>query len=353
MIAKTLLKTCAAASALAVGFSGTAWAEVQKVDFNVVGSLSNLSEYKNYEQPFWTKGITEASGGKITAKITGFNDMGLKGGELLRLAGQGVVDVGTTVLGYTAADDPRNEAVDLAGIAPDIASARKVADAYEPVLDSYFGKKYGIKVLGTWPYPAQVLYCNKPISGLGDLAGKKVRTGNRTLAEFAEALGGTGVTMAFAEVIPALQTGVVDCAITGTLSGNSAKWHEVSTHLYALPVGWSTMVSVMNLRKWNSLNPDTQKFIQAEMNKLEDQIWKGADEETQEGINCNIGKDPCVNGTKAKMTLVPVSEGDRAKLKQIVADVIVPKWAARCGTDCVDEFNKTIGPVTGIQAKAK
>ncbi|WP_207477929.1 TRAP transporter substrate-binding protein [Arenibaculum pallidiluteum] len=345
-----LLKAAIAAVALSCAAAAPASADIQKVQLNVVGGLSNLSQYKNYEQPFWTKRITEASGGKVTATITGFNDMGLKGPEILRLMSQGVIEFGTTVLGYTASDDPRNEAVDLAGIAPDIDTAHRVADVYKPVLDAFFRKKYGVKVLGLWPYPAQVLYCNKPISGLADLAGKKVRTGNRTLAEFTEALGGSGVTMAFAEVVPALQKGVVDCAITGTLSGNSAKWHEVSSHLYALPVGWSTLVHGVNLKTWNKLNAETQTFIEREIASLEDQIWKAAGEETQEGINCNIGQDPCVNGTKAKMTLVPVSDADRQKLTQVVNSVIVPKWVQRCGADCADEFNKTIGQVIGASA---
>ncbi|MFP5515072.1 MAG: TRAP transporter substrate-binding protein [Alphaproteobacteria bacterium] len=343
--------TAAAAALLAT--TSLAFAELQRKELNVVGGLSNLSQYKNYEQPFWTKHIQQASGGKITATITGFNDMGLKGGEILRLMGQGVIDFGTTVLGYTASDDPRNEAVDLAGLAPDIATARRVADAYKPVLDAYFRKKYGIKVLGVWPYPAQVIYCNKPIEGIGDFAGKKVRTGNRTLAEFVEATGGIGVTMAFAEVVPALQKGVVDCAITGTLSGNAAKWPEVATHLYALPVGWSTLVHGANLKTWDKLNADTQQFLIKEISGLEDRIWKAADEESQEGINCNIGQDPCVNGTKAKMTLVPVSDADRQRVTKILNDVVVPKWVERCGKECAEEFNKTIGSVAGVTAKVK
>ncbi|WP_206020992.1 TRAP transporter substrate-binding protein [Antarcticimicrobium luteum] len=317
------------------------------MDLNVLGSVSFLSSYENYEQAFWNDRLPEVSGGRIRATARGFDQMGLKGGEVLRLTGQGVVDISTTVLGYTASDDPRNEAADLAGLAPTVEQAHAIAEAYEPVLDSYFAGKYGVKVLATWPYPAQVFYCNTEINGLSDIAGKKVRTGNRTLAEFVTALGGTGVTMAFADVIPALQTGVVDCAITGTLSGNSAKWFEVATHLYALPVGWSTMVTAANLNFWNGLNRETQDFLQAELNTLEDEIWKGAGEETQDGINCNVGADPCTVGVKAGMTLVPVSDGDRALLDRITHEVILPKWAERCGGDCVAEFNQAIGPIIG------
>ncbi|QIZ81783.1 TRAP transporter substrate-binding protein [Thalassovita gelatinovora] len=340
-----------AAIAIASTAATSAPAEIQSVDLNVLGSVSFLSSYENYEQAFWNDRLPAASNGRIKAVVRGFDQMGLKGGEVLRLTGQGVVDISTTVLGYTASDDPRNEAADLAGLAPTVEAAHAIAEAYEPVLDSYFTEKYGVKVLATWPYPAQVFYCNTEIKDLSDIAGKKVRTGNRTLSEFVSALGGTGVTMAFADVIPALQTGVVDCAITGTLSGNSAKWFEVSTHLYALPVGWSTMVTAANLKFWNRLNPETQTFLQTELKALEDEIWVGAGQETQDGINCNVGADPCTVGVKADMTLVPVSEADRDLLDKITSDVILPKWAARCGADCVAEFNQTIGPVIGIKTE--
>src|SRR3546814_19888253 len=98
----------------------------------------------------------------------------------------GVIDIGSTVLGYVAADDARNEAVDLAGLSPDVATARKVSDAYKPVLDKFYQERFGIKVLGIYPYSAQVLYCSSPIKSLADLKGKKVRTGNRPLAAFVE-----------------------------------------------------------------------------------------------------------------------------------------------------------------------
>ncbi len=333
---------------IAIMAATVASAEIPKVDLNVLGSVSFLSSYENYEEHFWNEHLPEASGGKIRATVRGFDEMGLKGGEILRLTGQGVVDVSTAVLGYTASDDPRNEAADLAGLAPTVEDAHAIAEAYEPVLDSYFTDKYGVKVLATWPYPAQVFYCNTEIKDLSDIAGKKVRTGNRTLSEFVSALGGTGVTMAFADVIPALQTGVVDCAITGTLSGNSAKWFEVSSHLYALPVGWSTMVTTANLSFWNRLNPEAQSFLQSELQALEDEIWVGAGQETQDGINCNVGADPCTVGVKADMTLVPVSDADRELLAGITRDVILPKWAERCGPDCVEEFNQTIGSVIGV-----
>jgi TRAP-type C4-dicarboxylate transport system substrate-binding protein len=51
-----------------------------------------------------------------------------------------------------------------------------------------------------------------------------VRVAGRSQSELVQALGGTPVTMAFGEVVPAMQNRTVDCGITGTLSGNLAKW---------------------------------------------------------------------------------------------------------------------------------
>ncbi len=353
-LAKTLVLALAGGLIATAAATAPATAqELPKVHLKVVGAWSNLSQYKNFEQPFWTKQLTERSKGSVTAEITGFNEMGLKGAEIFRLMRLGVLDFGSTVLGYVAADDAHNEAIDLAGLAADIQTARKLSDAYKPVLDALYRERFGIQVLGIWPYPAQVIYCNGEIKGLADLKGKKVRTGNRTLAEFVEALGGTGVTISFGEVVPALQNKVVDCAITGTLSGNAAKWYEVSTHLYALPVGWSQVMHAVNLRTWERLDPKLRDFLKAEIARLEDEIWKAADAETQEGIDCNIGKASCTQGTKANMTLVPVSNADRELLTKVLNDVVVPKWAARCPGDCVKTWNDSVGKVVGIVAQAK
>jgi TRAP-type C4-dicarboxylate transport system substrate-binding protein len=351
---KSTIKTLALAGAVVAGLAGAAVAqEMPKTALKVVGAWGNLTQYKNFEQPFWSKEITDKSNGAITAEITPFNEMGLKGAEIFRLMRLGVIDFGSTVLGYVAADDARNEAVDLAGLSPDVATARKVSDAYKPVYDKFYRERFGVQVLGIWPYSAQVLFCNGEIKGLADLKGKKVRTGNRTLAEFVEAFGGTGVTMAFNEVVPALQNKVVDCAITGTLSGNSAKWYEVATHIYALPLGWSHVMHGVNVKTWEKLNPQVRAFLQKEIAGLEDRIWKAAAEETQQGYDCNAGKDSCTMGTKAKMTVVPVSDADKALLKKALSDTVLPKWAARCQGDCVATFNDSIGKVVGLTAAAK
>lgn len=338
--------------AFAAGITVSSQAEqLPKTQLSVVGTWSNLSQYKNFEQPFWTKEIPEKSNGAVTAKIKGLNEIGLKGGEIGRLMRQGVIQFGSTPLGYLASDDPRNEVIDLAGLSPDIATARKVSDAYRPILEKLYNEKYDAKLLGIWPYSSQVLYCKSPISGLNDIEGKKVRTGTRTLTDFVGALGGTGVTLTFAEVVQALQTGVVDCAITGTLSGYSAKWYEVSDYIYTLPVGWSQVVHSVSNKAWNKLDPKVQVFLEREIANLEDRIWIAAEEETTDGIACNTGSGDCPYGEPASMKRVEVSDADRETLHSLVENVVVKQWAERCGPECSADFNETVGAITGIRVQ--
>ncbi|MDE1554711.1 MULTISPECIES: TRAP transporter substrate-binding protein [Comamonas] len=335
----------------ATAFTATAQAQdLPATKLKVVGGLSNLSLYNDFEKPFWTKTIPEASKGKVTVDIKGFNDMGLKGPEVMRLMGSGVIEFGTSTLAYFAADNPINEAIDLAGLAPNVKIARAVTEAFQPAYAKFYAQS-GIKVLGMSTYPAQVLFCNAEITGLASIKGKKVRTSSRTQAELIEALGGSSVTMAFGEVVPALQNKVVDCAITGSLSGYSAKWYEVSTHLYALPINWNQQIHAVNQKAWDKLNPGVQKLITDQFSNLVHDIWVAADKQTQEGYDCNSGAAACKQAVKGKMVLVQPTEADRAMLKKVLSESVLPKWAARCSAQCVADFNASVGSIVDVSVK--
>jgi len=348
---RTLSLIAAAAAAAALTVNTASAQPLPPTKLQVVGSISSLTQYKDFEVPFWTKTIPEKSGGAITAEIKGFNEMGLKGPEVLRLMGQGVMQIGATVVAYLAADDPANEMIDIAGLLPDVASARQVTDALRPFYDKLYNEKFGVKLLGFGTYPAQVLYCNGAISGLADVKGKKVRAAGRSQSELIQALGGTPVTLAFGEVVPALQNKTVDCAITGTLSGNAAKWNEVTTHLLAMPLSWGQIAYAVNAKSWAGFDPRVRTLIETEVKGLEKAVWDAAANFTQQGYECNAGTDKCTIGTKGKMTIVQPSAADQALLKKVMAESMLPKWAARCSDACVAEFNTSVSKLVGLSAK--
>lgn len=340
------------AAGIALGAT-TASAEIQKKAFNIVGSWGNLNNYKNHEGPFWRDVVPKASGGKITAKVSPITELGLKGFEVMRLLKLGVFDFSFGVIGYVAGDNPVLEGVDLAGIAQDSKSQRKVTEVYRKILAENFEKSWNAKLMGMYSYPSQMMWCNAEINSVKDMKGKKVRVYSATLGDFVEGLNAQSVTIAFAEVVPALQKKVADCGITGTMPAYKAKWHEVATHVLTLRVGWGVAFMAANKKMFNGLNADTQKFLLDEHRKLEDRMWKGAASDDEVGLACNTG-GPCAIGKPGKMKRVTPSKSDEAARKKILDDFVLKRWAQRClkkDKNCVKNWNATVGKYLGLTAK--
>ena len=334
---------------LAVGSHALA-GDYPATNLKVQGGWSMGGIYAEYEVPFWKERIPKLSNGKVTSHLTSLDEMGLKGPEVFRLLKLGVIDFGTSSLGYVSGDHAENGAPDLAGVALDAKTARAALEAWRPALVELYEGKYGVKPVMFYPAEAQAFFCNKEIEGLASLKGTKVRVWNQSMADFVEAAGGTTITMSFGEVVPALQRHVIDCAITGTFSGNSAKWHEVSTHFYPMMLGWSIFMYAVSMNTWDRLDPKVRTLLETELVKLENELWDNGAYRTQQGIECNTGTDACKKGTKAGMKLVPLTDADMAVRKKMIEETILARWAKRCGAACTKRWNETVGKVVGMTA---
>ena len=340
--------TTVAACAAALWAVAAPAQDLPKTRLRVLGNFSTLIQVAEVERPFWTVEIPKASGGAVTVDYNNFDQMGIKEQQIIRLSEAGVADFATTDISKLAGDDPVFEGCDLAGITGDVETARRACAAWFPTLERVMREKFGTKLLGLAPNPGIVFWCREQIGGLGDLAGKKVRVFNRTLADFVTALGATTVTTPFGEVASALQRGVFDCALTSTLSGNTAGWPEVTQYIYPLPVGWSIYYQSANLKSWEGYSPALKAFLLSQFETLDDRLWDIGARMYEEGVRCNIGEEPCDLGKKAAMTLVTVTDADRARRRKLVEDVVLVEWGKRCGAACAAEWNATVGEVVGL-----
>ena len=351
----TFVKRSALIAAVSVGFFASSAANAyDEFSMNVLGGFGNQTQMDEIERPFFTKWLPDAAGGKIKTKYRTLDEVGLKGFEAMRLLKLGVFDVMEIQIGYVGGDEPFFLGIDMLGAAPDLVTLRKLVEAYRPYMDERLQKRFNGKLMNVWPFTAQMVYCNTPISGLSDLKGKKIRVYSPALSAFVESFGGVSVTIAFPEVYQALQRKVVDCAITGSTAGNKQKWPEVTTHLFPLTLLWAVNAHVVNLDYWNSIPKDAQDLLVKQFkDNLEEPLWQMAADTTQDGINCNTGGD-CKAFTKYSMTKVAVSAEDIKRLRQAVEKEILPDWLVDCKKtypECAEVWNKTGGKISGIMAK--
>ncbi|PUB13569.1 TRAP transporter substrate-binding protein [Yoonia sediminilitoris] len=339
---KKTLSILAASTALATPLAAE--------DLSVVGSWSSLPLHNQYEAPFWNKILPEASGGEIAVELTTHNQMSLGLGDIYPLLGQGVYDVAMTVADYAVADAPELEGLDVPLLALSADEARAMVDAARPMVADIYRDRFNSHVLAIAPYPPQVVFCNHEINNLADLEGLKVRASGRMTAKLLEALGAEGVNVSFSEVPGALQNGVVDCAVTGAGSGYSAGWWEVSTHLLPIPLGgWDSVVTAINLDKWNSLGADTQALITTQIAEgFEDPAWASAQDALVNDIACLTGNGECPSGEQRAMKLVAVSDADFDRARTILTTEVLPEWAERAGGDWAERWNDTVGKAVGV-----
>lgn len=316
----------------------------------VVGSWSSLTLFKEYEKPFWQKVISKEFDTKV--RMSSLGQVKLKGAAVYRQLANGVFDVVSTVGGYVISDSQTMAGLDFPTIAPDIKTAKKVAEAYASVVDGALRDDFNSKLISIVPYPAQVVFCRDEISSLADLKGKKVRSSDWTVAEFLDGIGATGITMSFSEVPQSLQRGVIDCAVTGSLSGYSAGWGDVSSYLYPLPIGgWDYVVTAMNLKTWNKFSKEEQdKLIKLSNEHIVTPAWEKTNYETKQGEQCLTG-GKCDYGKNAKMKLVQIQEGDKELSRKILIERVIPKWVEKVPANISKQWNETIGKVVDIQAK--
>lgn len=317
-------------------------AEVQSHEFKVVGTWGNLASWNDLEKPLWAEKLPAATGGKLTGSAIPITEAGLKGGEVMRLLSLGVFEVAHGLGSYVASDNPAIEGVDLSSIAPDFETMRAIADAYRDTMDQSFRATYGATILSLHPWPASMIYCRDEIGSIADLAGRKVRVHSATLGDFVEGAGGVVVTLPFAEVVPALEKGVADCAITDPMSAYNAKWHEVINYVFPLRVGYSITFTAINTQLWDGLDEETRVAMTAAFQEFEDAGWANGAAKEAMGVVCLTGGD-CPIGEAGTATLVEPGEADVVARQAILDNFVLPRWRVRCGDECAANWNATAG----------
>lgn len=318
------------------------------VRLRIVGGLAGVNQYTRHEEPFWLRELPRLSGGRASAEIVPFDRAGIRGQEMLRLVQLGAVPVGTALLSVSAAQDPELAAPDLAGLNPDPVSLKRSVGAFRPYLAKMLRERYGIELLALYVYPAQVTYCTKPLRSLAELSGRRVRISGSSQADWVTALGAIPVQTGFAEIVANVRSGNIDCAITGTMSGNTIGLDKVTSHIFTMPINWGVGAFVANGEAWNALPDELRALLRRELPKLEEAIWAEAAKETGEGIACNTGASSCTDGRRGNMTEVREAPADARRRAEILVQNVLPGWTRRCGPQCAPVWNQTIGPAVGI-----
>lgn len=318
----------------------------------VAGNFSSNTKHVDLiEKPFFLA-LPKLVGTPLAINYNPMDTVGVQAADALRHLRSGTFDVMSVQIGMASRDDPFFEGIDLIGVSPNMKDLRRAVEAYREAFDRRLQQRFKAKVMTLWPFGPQVFYCNKPIRGLDDLKGLKVRTFTPSMAALVQYVGGTPVTLQFSEVYPSLQRGVADCGVTSPASGNSGKWPEVTTHFYPLGVSGSVQGHFMSLDYWNKFKSEQQQTLSSAFRQMENQMWDLADRVNDDAMNCNIGREPCKEGVRFTMKLVEATPADEQRVKAAVSATVLPLWKTTCNKvdpKCAATWNETVGKARGYR----
>ncbi|MBI4182979.1 MAG: TRAP transporter substrate-binding protein [Proteobacteria bacterium] len=349
---RCLYAVCAASALAFIGFVGQAHS-AEKVKWALIGDLSFRPHFKLVEKPFWTEILPRLSDGQIEPQLRGWDELGLKGPEVWHFIQQGTYAGGSTSMARNAGELPLNAGIDLAGLAPTPEDLNRILDAVYPGFARWNEERYNLKVLSFFPFPPQIALCRSELKSLVDLKGRKVRVTSTSQAVLMESLGATTVNVAFPEVQTALQTGVVDCALSSALAAYGQGWYESAKFIYPLAINWQIQMLLVNGDKWKQLDPKVRDRVTNEMPNFRQRSWAQNLQEINLGLACMTGDKQygeCTQGKPGNMKVIAVQAGDRELFNKALREKVVPRWAKQCGAECVKLWNETIGKVVGVEA---
>lgn len=344
-----LLRALALAAAVLPAASVAQTAPPQPIALKIVGGLAGVSQFVNFEEPFWRDDVPRLTGGRVQPEIVANDRAGIRSQEMLPLIRLGVVPFGTALLAVISTEDPEFNAIDLPAQNPTMAELRRTMTRFRPFLERQLSERYGVRLLAIYTYPAQVVWCNRPFSSLADLRGRRVRTSSVGQADLIAALGGTAVVTAFNEIVPGMRSGVVECAITGTLSGMEIGLHEVTTHVHATAINWGVSIFAANEQAWEALPEDIRTILATNIAELERRVWDGAERETGLGLACASGQPACDRPRRGNLTVVRPTAAEEAGRVSLLTGAVLPRWIDRCGPVCAEVWNETLAAEFGIR----
>lgn len=212
----------------------------------------------------WCEKIATQSQDRLKCQIYPAMQMGGNPGQLFGQARDGIADIVWTLPGYTPGRFPISEVFEL----PFFSTTHEASSRalWHFVQQHAQGEFAGVQPIATWVNGPNYLHLRtKQVRTQADLSGLKVRAPSRLSNKLLEKLGAAPMGMPLPQAVESLSKGVIDGAllpwevIPGVKMQELAKYHAQTSGPRTMAT--STMIYVMNKKKYDSLPADLKKVI--------------------------------------------------------------------------------------------
>src|SRR5229473_133701 len=278
-------------------------------------------------QANWAADVEKATGGRV--KFQGLPKAPAAPPGTFDAVRDGLVDLSYVTASYTPARH-------IMPLLPELPGGGETAlvnsIAYSRIHWKYFqkvGEYKGVKLLGVFTHGPGQMFTKRPVHGIGDVQGLKIRTGGGVAEAVAKAIGASAFVKPAPESYELLSSGVADGVFFPLESIISFKLDTVLEQATLFPGGMysSSFGFFMNEDKWNKLSKQDQDTIEKisgeHIARLAGSSWDEADRKGMEALK------------KSGVKIVNADPAFVAEVKKRSAPII-EDWIKQAGARGVD-----------------
>jgi TRAP-type C4-dicarboxylate transport system substrate-binding protein len=232
----------------------------------------------------WGKQVEEHSAGKVKVK---FYSGGVAGDErdavrkmrLGQINGAAVTSIGLGLI------QPEVRVLEL----PMLIKTYDEMDYVRNTLDADLRKKFEEKgyVLLAWGDVGPIhIFSNIPLKSKTDLAQTKLWAwvDDPLVRTLFQQLGTNGVPLGVPDVLPSLQTGLINACYGSPLSTLALQWYTKVKYMTSMHITQAVGATIMNKKDFDKLSPELQKVLSNDSKELEKKVLKTIREDNAKSL---------------------------------------------------------------------
>ncbi len=283
--------------------SGAALAQTVTMKLSTSTSGDAINEWMRLLK----QGVDARAAGKMKVEIYPASQLGAIPRTIEGVA-MGTIELSMNASGFYETIEPRFSVFAAPGLFDDIYHANRILG--DPDIKkrlATFGAPKGVEALSMFTPSSYAILAHKPIATLADLKGQKIRVpGSPLQIEALKRLGAAPISMAFGEVLPALQNRTIDAVWAVIPLFNALKYYDIAKSATNLPASWAVVVGLVNRNFMKSLGPELEAIVRGEAAKADAAVLPWAAEDiarSQKAWAQNGGKELNLSAADAKRFL--------------------------------------------------
>jgi TRAP-type C4-dicarboxylate transport system substrate-binding protein len=209
----------------------------------------------------FAKDVTNNSDGRLKIEVFSAGELPFKASDVVKAVATNKVQMGDAAVGFVAGDVPELNIFSIPFVCTNFDGFENSLPSIEPIIRNQMSEKFGINVLMNWPMPPQNIWTVEPIASVSELEGRKIRAWNPLQVEMLGKLSAAAISMSGSEVPTALQTKVIEGAITSALSVADWKISESVRGGLVTDFSLGHQFTLVNQEAFDELPKDLQQLL--------------------------------------------------------------------------------------------